>query len=32
VRTHAASEPLAPLYLRRPDAAVPHAPKAVSRQ
>jgi tRNA threonylcarbamoyl adenosine modification protein YeaZ len=32
VRTHAASEPLAPLYLRRPDAAVAHAPKAVSRR
>jgi len=30
VRTHAASEALTPLYLRRPDAAVPHAPKAVS--
>jgi tRNA threonylcarbamoyl adenosine modification protein YeaZ len=30
VRAHAASEPLTPLYLRRPDAAVPHAPKPVS--
>jgi tRNA threonylcarbamoyl adenosine modification protein YeaZ len=32
VRAHAASEPLTPLYLRRPDAAVPHAPKPVSRR
>lgn len=30
VRRRAASEPLTPLYLRRPDVAVPHAPKAVS--
>jgi tRNA threonylcarbamoyl adenosine modification protein YeaZ len=26
---HAPSEPLTPLYLRRPDVAAPHAPKAV---
>jgi tRNA threonylcarbamoyl adenosine modification protein YeaZ len=32
VRGRAASEPLTPLYLRRPDAAVPHAPKAVSQR
>ena len=30
VRAQAASEPLTPLYLRRPDAAVPHAAKPVS--
>jgi tRNA threonylcarbamoyl adenosine modification protein YeaZ len=30
VRGHAASEALTPLYLRRPDAAVPHSPKPVS--
>jgi tRNA threonylcarbamoyl adenosine modification protein YeaZ len=30
VRGHAASEALMPLYLRRPDAAVPHSPKPVS--
>lgn len=32
VRAHAVSEPLTPLYLRRPDAAVPHAPKPVSQR
>jgi tRNA threonylcarbamoyl adenosine modification protein YeaZ len=32
VRARAVSEPLTPLYLRRPDAAVPHAPKPVSRR
>lgn len=31
VREHAPSEPLTPLYLRRPDAAEPHRPKAVSQ-
>lgn len=30
VRGHAASEPLTPLYLRRPDAVTPGAPKPVS--
>lgn len=32
VRAGAESEPLAPLYLRRPDAVVPGAPKAVSQR
>lgn len=32
VRGRAPSEALTPLYLRRPDAAAPHAPKAVSQQ
>jgi tRNA threonylcarbamoyl adenosine modification protein YeaZ len=32
VRARAASESLTPLYLRRPDAAAPHAPKPVSRR
>ena len=32
IRSGAASEPLAPLYLRRPDAVVPGAPKAVSQR
>jgi tRNA threonylcarbamoyl adenosine modification protein YeaZ len=32
VRTGAKSEPLAPLYLRRPDAVVPGAPKQVSQR
>ena len=31
IRTGAAADPLTPLYLRRPDAALPHAPKAVSQ-
>lgn len=31
IRAGAASDPLTPLYLRRPDAALPHAPKAVSQ-
>jgi tRNA threonylcarbamoyl adenosine modification protein YeaZ len=31
LRTPAAPDPLTPLYLRRPDAAEPHRPKAVSR-
>lgn len=32
IRTGAESEPLAPLYLRRPDAVVPGAPKPVSQR
>jgi tRNA threonylcarbamoyl adenosine modification protein YeaZ len=32
LRARAASESLTPLYLRRPDAAAPHAPKPVSRR
>jgi tRNA threonylcarbamoyl adenosine modification protein YeaZ len=32
VRSGAESEPLAPLYLRRPDAVVPGAPKQVSQR
>lgn len=32
IRTGAESEPLAPLYLRRPDAVVPGAPKTVSQR
>jgi len=31
IRKAAAPEPLAPLYLRRPDATEPHTPKAVSQ-
>lgn len=31
IRTGAPADPLTPLYLRRPDAALPHAPKAVSQ-
>lgn len=31
IRTGAASEPLTPLYLRRPDAVAPNAPKTVSQ-
>jgi tRNA threonylcarbamoyl adenosine modification protein YeaZ len=32
IRSGAESEPLAPLYLRRPDAVVPSAPKRVSQR
>jgi tRNA threonylcarbamoyl adenosine modification protein YeaZ len=32
IRSGAPSEPLAPLYLRRPDAVVPGAPKTVTRR
>jgi tRNA threonylcarbamoyl adenosine modification protein YeaZ len=32
IRSGAESEPLAPLYLRRPDAVVPGAPKTVSQR
>lgn len=32
IRSSAESEPLAPLYLRRPDAVVPGAPKQVSQR
>ena len=32
IRSGAESEPLAPLYLRRPDAVVPGAPKSVSQR
>ncbi len=31
VRAHAPADPLTPLYLRRPDAATPHAPKHVTQ-
>ena len=31
IRAHAPGEPLTPLYLRRPDAVVPGAPKPVTR-
>lgn len=32
VRARAGTEPLTPIYLRRPDVAEPHAPKAVTPQ